>query len=486
MVDQGPGKELRFMTSRILLRTLIVCAAMMLAAGETIACSCGSAPPVLTAYEWADTVVLARVLSVEPFEDLADIPAPKHINEYGFATLGVEKVYKGRLRTNEHFSFGAFPNAACFWSFRKESVGQRLLIYLSTINDSSWFASTCGRTRGLEYAAEDLLYLDNIEKHRGKTRVSGKYQGRWNVKFPDVANRTIRIKGEKNSYETKTDADGIFEIYDLPPGNYQLEPEIPDGWHIARYESNQTTPLKSLPFKLEAKKHVTIDVSFNPSNAVEGKVIGPNGNPLKDVCVDLLKPDQVGGNNRSDCTDENGEFQIRSLPEGSYLAVLNADGKLTPDEPFPPIFYPSVSEREKAVLVTVANGETVKGINFVVSSPGETVTVSGVLLFSNGKPVAESYVTFVPPNKDEDQSELTDVEGRFTIRVLKGLKGEVFGEFPASLGEYLKCPKLDALIKASSGKDYAEIKTPVIKVDAERDVDGLVLEFPFPKCKQKE
>jgi hypothetical protein len=46
-------------------------------------------------------------------------------------------------------------------------------------------------------------------------------------------------------------------------------------------------------------------------------------------------------------------------------------------------------------------------------------------------------------------------------------------------------PKARCLIKAT-GEDYAEIKSSLIKLDAEHDVENLVLQFPFPRCKKKE
>lgn len=473
------------MKSHLLLRLLLICAALMLAADSAFACSCGATPPVLNSYESARAVVIARVISIEPFknEDLDPALAKiRDVSDYGEATLVIEKVYKGNFRVNEQFSFGERPNAACIWSFRKESVGHRFLIYSSRINGyEGWFVSTCGRSRHIEWATEDLLYLDNMEKYRGKSRVSGKYSGSWNVPFPDVANRTIRFIGEKNTYETRTNADGVYEIYDLPPGKYELEPEIPNGWELSGYLND---PTKSIPFTLEAKKHVTLDVKFAPSNVVEGRVVGPNGNPMKGVCVDLLKPGEVDGD-RSDCTGENGEFRIESVPEGSYVVAINADGKLSPEEPFPTIFYPSVSHREKATLITISNGETVKGINFVVSQVAETIELSGVLLFSDGKPVVDEYVTFQPPREDESESVSTESEGRFTIRVIKGVKGEIYATIHASLGDYDKCPKIDALIKAS-GEERPGLKSSTLKVHAQHDVDTLVVQFPFPRCKRKE
>ena len=466
-----------------LLNIVLICAAITLAAETTFACSCSPPGPVLDAYEHASAVVIARVLSIEPFKGEGvdpELARKMGVSDYGTATLVIEKVYKGKFRVNDQFSFGAMPNAACIWSFRKESVGHRLLIYSSSIGGrEEWFVSTCGRSRYIEWATEDLLYLDNMEKYRGKSRVSGTYHDFWKTPSLDVANRTIRIVGEKQTYETTTNADGVFEIYDLPPGKYELEPDIPNGWEL-----NLNEPTKSIPFTLEDKKHVTLHVRFVPSNVVEGRVVGPNGNPMEDVCVVLLKPGEVNGD-RSDCTNEKGEYRITSVPEGSYVVAINADGKLSPDEPFPTIFYPSVSQREKATLITIGNGETVKGINFVVSEVAKTITLSGVVLFSDGKPAVDEYVMFNPPKESESQAVPSDSEGRFTIRVLRGAKGEIFATIFASVGDYDKCPKLDALIKAS-GKERTAIHSSTLKVTAEHDVDNLVVQFPFPSCKRKE
>lgn len=136
----------------------------------------------------------------------------------------------------------------------------------------------------------------------------------------------------------------------------------------------------------------------------------------------------------------------------------------------------------------VTNGENVTGIDFVITSLAETVTVTGILLFSDGKPVAEELVTFAPPNSRgamEEEVDTTDAQGRFTLKIVKGLKVEIRGDFQAAIGEYYKCPKLDALIKAS-GRDFAEVHSPSIRIEAEKDIENLVLRFTFPKCKRIE
>ena len=447
------------------LRFLIICVTITLTADAAFAYSCGPVQPVLSAYDQAHAVIIGRVLSVEVSKSAAGIQEKDtdkdEIDGFGPAKVLVEKVYKGNLRVNREITAGS-PRG---WSFHEKWVGQQFLLYLIREDEAGthWGASLCGRSRDLERAAEDLLYLDNIENLRGKTRISGNYSGGLGKPLDAVANRTIRITGEKKTYETKTNANGVFEIYDLPPGKYILEPEIPNGWQLARYLFNPDgTPDKLVPFTLEAKKHVTLDLMFVPANRVEGSVVGPDGNPLDHVCVYLVKTDKVDGEDQRGCTNINGNFSIGSVPAGAYIAVLNPDGKLSPDEPFPRMFYPNVTQREKAALITIGNGEAVEDINFVISSLAETVIVSGVLLFSDGKPAAKELVTFLPLNKDDfygEHSRYTDSEGQFALKILKGLKGEIFG-------------------------DVDNIKSPAIKLDPQHDIEDLVLTIKHKKAQK--
>jgi hypothetical protein len=146
----------------------------------------------------------------------------------------VERVYKGNVKVKEQFKF--LQEVWCPSSFYEIGVGTDILLYLKAPKEQnhSWNVSTCGRTKPVLQAAEDLLYLDNMNKLRGKTRVSGNY-GAWVKQDINIAHRRIRIVDASNKVvETFTDEKGVFEIYDLPPGKYRLEPEIPEGWRIDR------------------------------------------------------------------------------------------------------------------------------------------------------------------------------------------------------------------------------------------------------------
>jgi hypothetical protein len=262
MTANGPILYSTFMN--LALRTLVVAAAILLVPAMAFACSCGPSVSVLDEYDRVEAVMIVRVTAVEKAKGFA-------VNDVRSTKVVVEKVYKGDLRAGDEFTLPQGGGADCIWTFAAGDVGSRYLFYLNSLRDSSrhWIASTCGRSGEIKYEREDLLYLDKMDQVRGKTRVSGKYAALGGASGLEVANRKVRVVGEGKSYELTTDTDGVFEIYDLPPGDYRLEPEMPAGWKLQVdwlvYSSSAIPKLsseKSVAFKLEPQKHASIDLPF--------------------------------------------------------------------------------------------------------------------------------------------------------------------------------------------------------------------------------
>ena len=72
----------------------------------------------------------------------------------------------------------------------------------------------------MENTHDDLLYLENIAKVQGRTRVSGVVDG----DDENAAGQQVRITSKNKSYMATTDKNGVYELYDLPPGRYLTEP----------------------------------------------------------------------------------------------------------------------------------------------------------------------------------------------------------------------------------------------------------------------
>ena len=72
-------------------------------------------------------------------------------------------------------------------------------------------------------------------------------------------------------------------------------------------------------------------------------------------------------------------------------------------EPFRTIYYPNVSDRERAAVIAIEPGTTINNINIVVPKLEETITIEGVLRYSDGSLVAEEWVKFRAINTDNQE-----------------------------------------------------------------------------------
>ena len=491
---------------RFLLLTLFSVSLLLIASQSARACSCGPQGSVLDSFDGSDEVVILRVISVEKAESTEDRP---YVDGVKSTTMIVEKVFKGKLKPRDEIVFGQGGGSDCIWTFSEKSVGHQYLFYLDRPENVNarylpskepglWFAFGCGRSDVLTHATEDLLYLEKMKKVRGKTRISGSIGGGSDYPDLDVAGKKIKIIGPKKTYVTKTDKDGVFEIYDVPPGKYFVEPEIPSGWMIdpfwLRYsrsivgaeggEPEMKSPAQ-IAITLEPKKHASLYIVFTIDNSVRGKVLDPKGRPMDRVCVHLLRPDQEQYGPMS-CTDEEGRFEITQVKPGEYVLAANADGKPSADEPFQKVYYPHVLERENAASINVVPGARIENLDIVIPKLEETITIEGVLRYSDGNPVIEEWVKFkaTKPNAkvDGDATAKTDSAGRFTLQILKGITGDLTAEDWLYAGKYL-CPKADELI-AKSGSTTVTVYTNVLNVTGDQDVYGVELTFPFPNCEK--
>src|SRR6185295_4606680 len=260
------------------------------------ACSCMPAPTVLDAYDRADVVVVVRAVSVEKATPEKTAPAghmsdgQNYVDGVMSTSVHVEQVFKGGLKVGDEMIFDQGGGANCIWTFDEGDVGKKFLFYLKRFEGATrWVAGTCGRSRNVEHAADDPRYLNNLDKALGRTRISGTLSFTSNT-VASVARRRIQIVGaghtyEGNTYEVTTDENGVYEIYDVPPGRYSLQPEIPRGWTVApnweEFRRSRGTekqgPSKEIFINVVARKHTSRDIQFDIDNAIRGHIYDPSG-----------------------------------------------------------------------------------------------------------------------------------------------------------------------------------------------------------------
>ncbi len=509
------------MSRRLLVSICIVLGTLALYT-EAIACTCGPRPTVLDAYENADLVVRTRLKSVDKIREKEREYDVGYIRS---VTMIVDKVYKGDVKAGTEIKIAQGGGADCIWTFDESWIDEEFLFYLGKpsigpswgdgMNSATTFpreggpittpmyhAVTCGRSNGLKGATDDISFLENLASAKGRTRISGTLQRWFGAEF-DSGNIEIQLIGKDKTFTARTNKDGFFEIYDLPAGNYHAKIDVPFGWKINDYMVGQTSRgfeeydpaaerkgANQIPIRIVKGRHANLDLYFDIDTAIKGRVLSPAGTPMKGVCVKAVSTELKEGDYRGafDCTNEKGEFVVEEMRPGNYRLVVNDDGKIDADEPFGVLFYPGVDDYTNAGIIAVEAGKYVTDRVIRVPNTVELVVFSGRFFYSDGRPVIDEWVRFVPDDakRYDDMSQKTDKAGNLTFRLPKGASGKISGEMYTYIGEFTNCNKLDELIKAT-GKTFLTAKSNVVTVNGVSPGEPISLSFPFPSCtKSKE
>jgi hypothetical protein len=339
-----------------------------------VACALAPKPTVLQAYEESDVVIIARAVSVEKLSDQSE--RPRLATLVTSTTMQVEKVFKGNLRAGDKIVFGQGNGLRCTWVFYEDAIGKEYLFYLNSPaqDEKLWYEYGLGRSHRLQHAADDLLYLNNMDKVRGRTRISGTLDDD-GLAGLSLEGQPIRIIGKNRTYVARTDKNGVYELYDVPPGRYVLEPQLKFGWKVdeffltrpyTRLELTQARrPSNRVAFTLRPRSHFGVDLRLKLSNHVSGTIYESNSKPMPGVCVSLVPANKshLGCNS---LTDQLGRFQIDSVKAGTYMMIVNYENKITSGMPFPKVYYPGVFEREKAEVITLKHGESLNNLNVII------------------------------------------------------------------------------------------------------------------------
>jgi hypothetical protein len=469
-------------------------------------------PTVLDSYESSELVVAVRLASVEKIREKEEEYDIGHIRS---ATMIISKVYKGNVKPGQALKFAQGGGADCVWTFDEEWVGDEFLFYLGppttghpwmededSSSEPMYRAITCGRSNSLKGAVDDLSYLENIDKVRGRTRLSGRFGAWWFNDDFSGAEIKLRIIGKTKSYNAKTDKNGFFEVYDLPPGEYVVEVKAPYGWKINDYMLERTSTgfpefdprakpkaKDQIPVVIKKGRHSALDLTFDIDTAIKGVVLSPAGKPMKDVCVKAVSTGLKEADYRGhfDCTNEKGEFVIEEMARGNYILVVNDDGRMTASNPFGVVFYPGVTEFKNAGVVAVEPGKYVGSRVIQIPHTIELVTIKGKFLYSDAKPVIDEWVKFTPDDeiRYDDMSQKTDLSGSFVFRLPKGATGKISGEMSTYSGEFKNCETLEALIKESD-RTFLTVKSSIAEVSSLKPSELIKVTLPFPYCEKAE
>jgi len=205
---------------------------------------------------------------------------------------------------------------------------------------------------------------------------------------------------------TSTDAEGRYEIKDLPPGRYTVAVNR-SGYLRLTY--GQRRPFEQgKPLQVADKEVVSnIDFLLPRMSLITGRIVDETGEPISGVRVFAMRTAYFEERRRLvpvaggpiTMTDDTGQYRILGLTPGSYFVMSDVRDTWTVIENgveqtlgYAPTYFPGTSSISDARRITVGVGEEASNHDFPLI-PGRAAHVSGMATDSQGRPLAGRQVT---------------------------------------------------------------------------------------------
>jgi Carboxypeptidase regulatory-like domain len=451
-------------------------------------CSWLSQDSVCQAAASAEAIFVGSVRKVEILNAKKDDPRSKQVAGQ-IAHIRVENVLKGKIGPEIALHSGM---ASCDLS---SQVGEQWLFYLTYDKETGTWSvgNLCGRSMPAKYAANDLLYLRQLSASEQRTRISGiiellKLDPEKGPISTTISGVKLKIIGKKRTAEVYTDENGIYEIYGLPPGEYLIKPEVQPGRTenlLIRADNAENSEDESAKVELMEKSCAELNFSFHldAETSIAGKLRGADGRPLPNMFLSLQpKGKRALRTWQFAETNNQGDYRLENIPPGEYLIVVKGNGDISSYAPFSKVYYPGVFREESAAIVKVTPGDRLENYDINIPYQATTYTIQGTLLYANGHPVVKGYVQFNADRVEEgiigEVRTQTDALGRFSLNILQGVAGRLYGFIYPNQDDFENCPALKNLVS------HSLLKTESQWLNITGDLQGAELHFPIIPCEK--
>jgi carboxypeptidase family protein len=201
---------------------------------------------------------------------------------------------------------------------------------------------------------------------------------------------------------TSSDADGRFELKDLPAGRYNLTAS--KGSYVA-LQYGQVRPFTTgKPLEIrDGETLEKVDFVLPRGGVVTGRVVDEFGEPIADVSVAPMRYQYFQGrkrltpSGRQGMTNDIGEYRLFGLPPGQYyLSATLRNGMMAMTESddrsgYAPTYYPGTPSVAEAQRISIGIGQTLTNINMALLA-AHTARVTGTAVDSSGKPISGGMV----------------------------------------------------------------------------------------------
>jgi hypothetical protein len=210
---------------------------------------------------------------------------------------------------------------------------------------------------------------------------------------------------------TSTDAEGRFEIRDLPAGRYTIT--ATKGGYVTGQYGQRRPGEPGTPIDLsDAQTAERVNFVLSRGGVISGRVVDDGGEPVSGTAVSAMRYQFVAGSRRlvpgggegsTDRTDDQGHFRLFGLPPGDYyVTASNRNGMVmmagmnnTEADAFAPTYFPGTPNLSEATRISVRAGQEMSGANFALIV-ARMARVRGRAVNSRGEAVTNAMMMLMP------------------------------------------------------------------------------------------
>lgn len=268
---------------------------------------------------------------------------------------------------------------------------QQYLVFASSF-EGKLYTGTCMRTKRISAAAADLEYMRGLKNVTSGAAVYGEVT----LNKRNEKGETVRqwVPGAKiiidgaDKKEVRTDAKGAYRVDSLPAGDYTVKILLPE---------NMTSGQTEKKISLATGGCAVVSFWLENDGRLNGRVFNPQGLPVNNAQIYLVEADkeQYRGHWDSAFSDAEGRYAFKRIPPGRYVLLIRFDGLSDQKSPFPLTYYPGVSDRAQAKVITVGEGQLIADYNLEMPPLPLEHEVTGSVVGSNGKPAVGAHVGYL-------------------------------------------------------------------------------------------
>ncbi len=213
----------------------------------------------------------------------------------------------------------------------------------------------------------------------------------------------------EEGFSAVTSAAGTFALTGLPTGTYWVQYSPGCGFSgnwLLQWRSGASTlgAAASVPVS-NGKTTGGVDATLEPGGQISGKVTGPGGTGLGDICVEA--DNSSGDYEGSVETGPSGGYTISGLRTGGYDVVFRGCGAN-----YAPVWWGGSAVQSAAKPVAVTAGKTVAGVNQAMVTGGQ---ITGTIKVPSVAGFGTCVAAFSVATGEEVQETFTGISGAFTI-----------------------------------------------------------------------